>query len=102
MYFLSPSSVISLFIAVVLGTSVAPHLGLLSRTAGRAMTIGAWVLGLSPVLEFFTPMLMNQLYYLGIPLEQMSFGPFVHGVFWGCLAWSVLATIQSAPKKGLL
>lgn len=91
-----------MFIAGTLGFLVAPHLSLVSRVGGRAMRFAAGVLALGVALEFFAPMLMGQLYRLNLPFEPWQvIAPVIGTLFWGCLAWSVLGVMQSAPPKGL-
>lgn len=100
--FLNPSAVLQVFIAGTLGFVVAPHLSLVSKTGGRAMRLAAWALALGVALEFFAPMLMGQLYRLNLPFEPWQvIAPVLGTLFWGCLAWSVLGVVQSAPSKGL-
>lgn len=101
--FLNPGSILSLFIASILGFLVAPHLSLTSRTGGLAMKLAAAVLALGVGLDFFAPMLLGPLYRLNLPFEPMqAMGPLIHTAFWGCLAWSVLGVVQSARPKGVL
>jgi hypothetical protein len=101
--FLNPGSILSLFIASTLGFLVAPHLSLVSRTAGLAMKLAAAALAAGVALTFLTPMLMSQLYRWNLPVEPMQLiGPLTSGAFWACLAWCVLAVVQTARPKGVL
>ena len=101
--FLNPGSILAIFIASTLGFLVAPHLSLVSRTGGRAMKLAATALATGVVFDFFAPMLMSQLYRWNLPFEPMQLiGPLTSGAFWGCLAWCVLAVVQTARPKGVL
>lgn len=101
MYFFNSGSIVSLFIAGVLGFVVAPRIALFSRVGGLAMRLAAGSLVVGAALEFGGPIVANVLYRLQLPFEPMQLIPTVVGIFfWGFLAWSVLGTVQSAPAKG--
>lgn len=104
MYFLSPYSVLSVFIASVLGFVVAPHLALVSRTAARAIRFGAWALVLPLAFGFAGPMILNNLAYrFDLSFDVLGMvGPLFTTVLWGCLAWAVLGLLQDAKPKGVL
>jgi hypothetical protein len=103
MYLLNATSILSIFIASVLGFYVAPHLSLVSRDAGRAMRFAAWSLGLGLALDFAMPFLMARMSSWPLPIEPWRLtAPIAATLFWGCLAWSVLALMQTAKPKGLL
>lgn len=104
MYFLSPYSVLSVFIAGVLGFVVAPHLALVSRTAARAIRFGAWALALPLAFDFAGPMILNSLSYrFDLPVDVLAMvRPLFNTVFWGCLAWALLGLLQDAKPKGVL
>lgn len=94
----TPHSVLAAFIAGILFFLVAPHLSLVSRTAGLAARLAAAVLVLRVGGVFFGRFLMG----LPLPIDPFALVHLVSGVgFWACLAWAVLALIESAPKKEL-
>ena len=103
MYFFNPSSVLSVFIACILFFLVAPHLSMVSRPASLAVKLASLALGLGTALQAFGPMLLRPLYGLNLPFEPMqAIAPLMAAAFWGCLAWAVLAVMQSATPRGLL
>lgn len=103
MHFLNSGTVVSLFLAGILGFVVAPRIALVSRVGARAMRLAAGSLAAGPAIGFVWPMLGNFIYRLQLPFEPMELIPTLVGIFfWGFLAWSVLATVQSAPAKGPL
>lgn len=94
---------LTLFIAATLAFFVAPHLALVSGKAARAMRLAAGVLALGPVLDLFAPGLLRLLAQAGVPLgSTQAFHALAQTLFWGCLAWSVVSVVQSAPPKGVL
>jgi hypothetical protein len=104
MFFLSASSIPTLFIAGVLFFSVAPHLALISRGAGLAMKLAAASLVLGPALDFGMVFFMGWIsQWGGLPMEPWRLIPLVTKTpFWCFLAWAVLATAQSGRAKGAL
>src|SRR3990167_2337916 len=98
MYFFSPHSVLSVFIAAVLGFVVAPHLALVSRTAGRAIRFSAWAMVLPLAFDFAAPMILNRLPFNPFPIVRPLFATLA----WGCLAWALLGLLQDAKPKGIL
>jgi hypothetical protein len=102
MYFFNPSTILSVFIAGILGFLVAPHLSMVSRSGGLAMKLAALCLALGVAFDFGGPMILGQLYRFNLPFDPMQvFHPLLSMAFWGCLAWSVFGVMQSAPPKGL-
>lgn len=104
MFFLNASSIPTLFIAGVLYFSVAPHLALISRTAGLALKLAAAALVLGPALDFGMVFFLGRIAeWGGLPMEPWRLIPLLTKTpFWGFLAWAVLATVQSARPKGAL
>ena len=103
MYLFNPSSILSVFIACIPFFFVAPHLSMVSRPAALAMRLASLALGLANVIQAFGPMLLRPLYALNLPFEPMqAISPVMGAIFWGCLAWSLFAVMQSAPPKGLV
>jgi hypothetical protein len=104
MFILNANSIPTLFIAGLLFFSVAPHLALISRTAGLAVKLAAASLVLGPVLDFSIVFFLGRIAeWGGLPMEPWRLVPLVTRTpFWCFLAWAVLATVQSARTKGAL
>lgn len=103
--FMTPGSVLAIFIAGILGVFVVPQLGLISRSAATALKVAVTVLGVGVVFDFFAPMIFRELSHYQRDFDPMLVlslsGPLFTATFWGCLAWALLAVLQSAPPKGL-
>ncbi len=104
MFFINAASISTLFIAGVLFFSVAPHLSLVSKTAGLAIKLAAASLFLAPLLDFGMVFFIDQLgRWGGLPMEPWRMVPIITRTpFWLFMAWAVLATVQSARPKGVL
>lgn len=95
----SGTNVLSIFMAFVLWTEVAPHVALTSRPAGLALKLGAVALGLSVASGFLGMFLFR--FNLPPELALNVLPQLSYGVFWACLAWAVLALMQGAGPKGV-
>jgi hypothetical protein len=99
MGFFSTSTVLSVFLAVILGFEVAPRLALASRTAALAMRFAAVSLALDAGWLFFhLPLQALARLPLGDFLLREG-GRLFFTAFWACLAWSALAFVSQSPAK---
>lgn len=100
MYFLNASTIVTFFVACVLGFEVAPHLGLVSRAAARAVRLSAVFFALTATWGFFLRPLEGLLHRTPDPELALRLLPLVLSTAaWLSLAGAVVAFMASAPAK---